>query len=133
MDQDIIKATPASRVKLAGILVFLLAFGAVAAFLFFPWLRAADPASPAEAGWYIKVTLHSLALVLMVFATFAFLLGRKLFRYNQSPPPGAWVFRDVPVVRGKMLRVRAIVFICSAVLLTAASIYSVVLASRLAG
>jgi hypothetical protein len=46
--------------------------------------------------------------------------ARKLLKFNQSPLPGAWVWRRTPVKRGRLVRLQAYATIaCSATLLIA--------------
>ncbi len=80
-----------------------------------PTLNAAlqtTPAPQAIAG--IKGILLGFTVLVMVCAATLIWSGCRMLRTGQSPPLGAWVWRDTKIVRGRMVKRLAWTYIVSA-------------------
>jgi hypothetical protein len=104
---EIQKADPAVRRQALLLIVFTAATGGllIMGFEHFrepfrEWLLS----EPAETASRAKLALYTAALVLCVpliaFAIYLWLLGARVLRAQQFPPPGFRVIRDTPVVGG---------------------------------
>lgn len=104
---EVRKADPAARRRAILVAVFGAAIGAllIAGFEelrgpFHDWL-VSDPAeTPRRARLAIGLSAIMLAAPLVCFAVYLWLLGAKVLRAQQFPPPGFRVIRDTPVVSG---------------------------------
>ena len=105
---EIAPANPQGRALLAGAIVFGLAL--VAAFWFY-----ALPLMNATASWAARPATFTAARALFaaiggITAMTAFMwivYARRILRYRQDPPPGAWLWRDTRIVRGEDAKRRA--------------------------
>jgi hypothetical protein len=111
--KEIQKADPAARRQAILVIVFATAAGAllIAGFEhlrepFHDWLSS----EPAETARRAKLALYVSAFILsapvIAFAVFLWLLGARVLRAQQFPPPGFRVIRDTPVVGGRGATVR---------------------------
>lgn len=102
------KADPAARRQAMLLLVFAAAVGGllIAGFEHIrepirEWLAS----EPAEAARRAQLAFHVAAFILCVplvaFAIYLWLLGARVLRSQQFPPPGIRVIRDTPVVEGQ--------------------------------
>jgi formate hydrogenlyase subunit 3/multisubunit Na+/H+ antiporter MnhD subunit len=104
---EIQKADPEARRRAMLVVVFGAAIGAllIAGFGYFrgslhEWL-VSDPAETAfRARVVICAAAFLLAAPLIAFAVYLWLLGVRVARARQFPPPGLRVVRDTPVVAG---------------------------------
>ena len=67
---------------------------------FHDWLMSAPAETPRRARLAIGLSAVLLAAPLVSFAIYLWLLGAKVLRAQQFPPPGFRVIRDTPVVSG---------------------------------
>ena len=74
--------------------------------LFHEWLSSepAETARRAELAVYVSAFILSAPVI--AFAVFLWLLGARVLRAQQFPPPGFRVIRDTPVVGGRGATVR---------------------------
>jgi hypothetical protein len=104
---EIRKADPAARRQALLLIVLAAAIGGllIAGFEhirepFREWLAS----EPAEAARRAKRVLYVAAIILCVplvaFAIYLWLLGARVLRAQQFPPPGYRVIRDTPVLEG---------------------------------
>ena len=104
---EIRKADPAARRQALLLIVLAAAVGGllIAGFEhirepFREWLAS----EPAETARRAKLALYAAAFILCVplvaFAIYLWLLGARVLRAQQFPPPGFRVIRDTPVVEG---------------------------------
>ena len=114
---EVQKADPAARRQAVLMIVFATAIGAllIAGFEHFrepfrEWLSS----EPAETARRVELAIYVSAFIVsapvIAFAIYFWLLGARVLRAQQFPPPGFRVIRDTPVVggRGAMLRGHAI-------------------------
>jgi hypothetical protein len=105
---DIQKADPAARRQAVLLVIFGTAVGAllIAGFEHFrepfrEWLLS----EPAETARRAKLAMYVSAFVvsapMIAFAIYLWLLGARVLRAQQFPPPGFRVIRDTPVVGGR--------------------------------
>ena len=100
--RDIIRPTSRGRLFLA----ILFALAVVLAVLFFafalPFIKTTlRPAPPPHALLVIKSILGRLAALGTLSGFVAIWYGRRILRNVQYPPPGAWVWHDKRIVRGR--------------------------------
>jgi hypothetical protein len=118
---EIAKANLRGRVLLAGAVLFAALLIAAFQFYAIPLLNAmASRASAQDAAATAKalfVGIDALG-VLTAFAWIRYAL--RILRHRQDPPPGAWLWRDTKIARGKTAAVRAWLYIAAAVLTCAA-------------
>ena len=128
---EIQKADPAARRQVVLMIVFATATGAllIAGFehfreLFHEWLSSepAETARRAKLAMYVSGFVVSAPVI--AFAIYLWLLGARVLRAQQFPPPGFRVIRDTPVVgghgavnRGHAMQVLAVCLGMSAALL----------------
>lgn len=104
---EIQKADPAARRQAVLVIAFAAAIGGllIAGFEhirepFREWLSL----EPAEAARRAKLALYVSAFILsalvIAFAIYLWVLGARVLRAQQFPPPGFRVVRDTPVVEG---------------------------------
>ena len=114
---EIQKADPAARRQAVLLVIFGTAVGAllIAAFEHFrepfrEWLLS----EPAETARRAKLAAYVSAFVLcapvIAFAIYLWLLGARVLRAQQFPPPGLRVIRDTPVIGGRGAMIRGHVF-----------------------
>ena len=128
---EIQKADPAARRQAVLVIVFATAAGAllIAGFEHFrepfrEWLSSepAETARRAKLAMYVSGFVVSAPVI--AFAIYLWLLGARVLRAQQFPPPGFRVIRDTPVVgghgavnRGHAMQVLAVCLGMSAALL----------------
>ena len=99
---DVMRATLRGRLLLA---VFVLLAGcllAVYQFYGLPFLKAALGASaPAHAIDTIMLVLIGVMAVFICAGAYVIWYGKKISRQRQFPLPGAWVWRDTVIKRGR--------------------------------
>lgn len=104
---EIQRADPEARRQAVLLVVFATATGAllIAGFEYFreplhEWLTS----EPAETARRAKLALYVAVLILCVpviaLSVYLWLVGARVLRAQQFPPPGFRVFRDTPVIRG---------------------------------
>lgn len=123
MEKHILRARPGTRAKLAGLLVLTFLVATAVYFWLVPHWRDVELASSGEAFWYLKAIMFSLSVLHLPFMLYFANYARKIYRYDQSPPPGTWVIRDTPIVRGGRAKVHAALFTVLSLLFLAAAIY----------
>lgn len=104
---EIRKADPVARRRAILVVIFGTAVGAllIAGFEelrepFHDWLRSDPAETPRRARLAIGLSAVLLAAPLIAFAVYLWLLGAKVLRAQQFPPPGFRVIRDTPVIDG---------------------------------
>ena len=110
---EIQKADPAARRQAVLLVIFGMAVGAllIAGIEHFrepfrEWLLSepAETARRAKLAMYVSGFVVSAPVI--AFAVFLWLLGARVLRAQQFPPPGFRVIRDTPVVGGRGATVR---------------------------
>jgi hypothetical protein len=110
---EVQKADPAARRQAVLVIVFATATGAllIAGFEhfrepFLEWLSSEPAETVRRAKLAVYVSAFILSAPVIAFATYLWLLGARVLRAQQFPPPGFRVIRDTPVVggRGAMIR-----------------------------
>jgi hypothetical protein len=97
-----IRATPRGRLLSAALIALAIVLSAVFQFLVRPSIRDIVGAhSTPEAIIIVKYSLIGFAALAIAPAIILIVIGRKILRNRQYPPPNAWVWRDTPVKRGK--------------------------------
>ena len=110
---EVQKTDPTARRQAILVVIFAAALGGllIAGFDHFrepfrEWLLS----EPAETASRAKLALYISAFVLCVplvaFAVYLWLLGARVLRAQQFPPPGFRVIRDTPVVGGRGATIR---------------------------
>jgi hypothetical protein len=104
---EIRKADPEARRRAILVVVFGAAIGALLIAGFeelrqplHDWLMSDPAQTPRRARLVIALSAVLLAAPLITFAVYLWLLGVKVVRAQQYPPPGLRVIRDTPVVSG---------------------------------
>ena len=105
---EIQKADPAARRQVVLMIVFATATGAllIAGFEHFrepfqEWLSSEPAETARRAELAIYVSAFILSAPVIAFAIYFWLLGARVLRARQFPPPGFRVIRDTPVVGGR--------------------------------
>lgn len=105
---EVQKADPAARRKAVLVIVFATAAGAllIAGFEHFhepfrEWLSSEPAETARRARLAIYVSTFILSAPVIAFAIYLWLLGARVLRAQQFPPPGFRVIRDTPVVGGR--------------------------------
>jgi hypothetical protein len=110
---EVQKADPAARRQAVLVIIFATATGAllIAGFehfreSFLEWLSSEPAETVRRAKLAVYVSAFILSAPVIAFATYLWLLGARVLRAQQFPPPGFRVIRDTPVVggRGAMIR-----------------------------
>lgn len=110
---EVQKADPAARRQAVLVIVFATATGAllIAGFEhfrepFLEWLSSEPAETVRRAKLAVYVSAFILSAPVIAFAIYFWLLGARVLRAQQFPPPGFRVIRDTPVVggRGAMIR-----------------------------
>lgn len=107
-DSEFLRTSPKAKRNLLSLMIAAVALGATFAFVLRPALFEHIRQLPAcgQARWSFALLLSSLGL-LPVVSLWAGTYARKLFKFGQHPLPGAWVWRDTPIARGRSVQVRA--------------------------
>ena len=114
---EVQKADPAARRQAVLVIVFATATGAllIAGFEHFrepfrEWLSSEPAETARRAKLAVYVSAFILSAPVIAFAIYLWLLGARVLRAQQFPPPGFRVIRDTPVVGGggAMIRGHAI-------------------------
>ena len=105
---EIQKADPAARRQAILVILFAAATGALllAAFEHFreplrEWLLSEPAETARRARLAVYVSAFVLSAPVIAFAIYLWLLGARVLRAQQFPPPGFRVIRDTPVVGGQ--------------------------------
>jgi len=119
---EVQKADPAARRQALLLIVFATATGALlfAAFEhyrepFREWLLSEPAETARRARLAVYVSASVLSAPLIAFAIYLWLLGARVLRAQQFPPPGFRVIRDTPLVggggaitRGRVMQILAV-------------------------
>jgi hypothetical protein len=114
---EVQKADPAARRQVVLVIILATATGAllIAGFEHFrepfqEWLSSEPAETARRAKLAVYVSTFVLSAPVIAFAIYFWLLGARVLRAQQFPPPGFRVIRDTPVVggRGAMIRGHAI-------------------------
>ena len=104
---EIQKADPDARRRAFLLIVFAAALGGflISGFEhlrepFREWLTSEPAETARRARLALSVSILVLSTPAIAIAIYFWLLGRKVLKAEQFPPPGVRVFRDTPVVRG---------------------------------
>ena len=101
---EVQKADPAARRQALLVIVFAAATGAllIAGFEHFREWLSSEPAETARrAKLAVYVSAFILSAPVIAFAIYLWLLGARVLRAQQFPPPGFRVILDTPVVGGQ--------------------------------
>ena len=118
---EFVEPTAKTRRNLLALFAVALLVGALLKFVLQPAVLGFIKQLPEceQARWSFGLLIASLC-PLPVIAVWTSNYARKLLKFNQSPLPGAWVWRRTPVKRGRLVRLQAYAIIaCSAALLAA--------------
>lgn len=128
---EIRKGDPAARHQAILLMVFAAAIGGllIAGFdhireLFRDWLSSEPAETARRAKLAVWVSAFILSAPVIAFAIYLWVLGSRVLRAQQFPPPGFRVIRDTPVVggsgataRGHVMQVLAVCLGASAALM----------------
>lgn len=110
---EVQKADPAARRQAVLAIVFATATGAllIAGFEHFrepfrEWLSSEPAETARRAKLAVYVSAFILSAPVIAFAIYLWLLGARVLRAQQFPPPGIRVIRDTPVVGGRAAEIR---------------------------
>jgi hypothetical protein len=125
---EVQKADPAARRQAVLVIVFATAAGAllIAGFDHFrepfrEWLSSEPAETARRARLAVYVSAFILSTPVIAFAIYLWLLGARVLRAQQFPPPGFRVIRDTPVVGGQGAMIRGHVIQILAVCLGASA------------
>ena len=105
---EVQRADPEARRQAVLVIVFATAAGGllIAGFEHFrepfrEWLSSEPAETARRAKLAVYVSTFILSAPVIAFAIYLWLLGRRVLRAQQFPPPGFRVIRDTPVVGGR--------------------------------
>ncbi len=126
--QEFAQVNPRLRFWLTIAFIVFFALGAWATLHLREALEAAEATSmmsPRQAALdtieVASIYLRVLAAGLGLFGLYLLLHGRRIWLAEQYPPPGAWVMRPLPIVRGRPAKARALLSVVVALFLVACS------------
>ena len=124
MVREYLEPTPATRRKLALVVLAGVALGALLEFWLKPAVLHFIDTLPicAQLPWWRGLLVSAICL-LPLAALFAFLQAHKLLRFKQWPPPDAWVLRRTPIQRGRVVTVRAYVLLFVGLVIIGVTLY----------
>ncbi len=79
----------------------------------------------------MRLVFYGLAIVLFATAAYAGWYARRIFGSLQFPPPGSWVLRDTPLLRGDHARARGWWVLACAVSFALIAVYATILPQQL--
>jgi hypothetical protein len=121
--REIAKANLQGRALLAATIVLVLAFSACFRIYIFPFMELASSRAAAPDSSAIARALFTALGGLGIMTALAWILyARRIILHRQDPPPGAWLWRDTPIVRGKQALRRAWLSIATALILASACV-----------
>ena len=104
MEPEILKAIP-RRLAIKQFMLYVLIGGLALSFgktLLFPWIKDyLSVSDKVETLFRFKIVMLGWGIVIISAAVYLAFVAGRIIKSKQLPPPGAQVWRDTPIVRGR--------------------------------
>lgn len=127
MKMEYIKAMPASLAirRMVSYVLIASCFTLVSKLFLFPWIKNfVSISNRAEALLRFKLVMFGVGVLILLPAFYSSVLAIRILKAKQFPLPGAQVFRDTPITRGKGALVRGWILAGCSVIMFCCALYA---------